>query len=258
MPLSSDPSIELVVARYEEDLRWLRRVHASIQIRIFNKGASLLPEWLMERAGVRISVLPNEGLEAHSYLTHLVERYDSLAPITVFCQGHPFDHAPDLHDRLNALVEGRETPHPFLWYGFLEDTDDPFGRRLFVPWSKNPERLELSTGKLYELLFDEVSPELFHFRCGAQFAVSRDAVRRRSLEFYQRALGLSSTFPLAVHSFERIWDRFFGDPLIDPATLGPEGVRYLKRIRRLEAAQEEKPLSNNLKISNGVKVSRNY
>jgi len=39
---------------------------------------------------------------------------------------------------------------------------------------------------------------------------------------------------LAPHSMERLWDRFFGNPVIDPVTLGSEGTRYLKKIRRLE------------------------
>ena len=228
-------SIELVVSRFQEDLRWLKRVPATIGIRIYNKGAAdPLPTTLKDRKNVSLIPLPNVGLEAHTYLTHLVTRYDSLAPVTLFCQGHPFDHAPDLHERLGALATGVETPDPFLWYGFLEDTDDQFGHRLFIPWSKNPERRELATGRLYEELFGEPSPELFHFRCGAQFAVTREGVRRRPAAFYQRALELSVSFPLAVHSLERMWDRFFGDPAIDPSSLGVEGVRYHKRIRRLE------------------------
>jgi hypothetical protein len=135
---------------------------------------------------------------------------------------------------LRALAEGSEIPDPFLWYGFLEETDDPKGKRLFVPWSKNPERKELETGRLHEELFGGSSPEFFHFRGGAQFSVARAAVLGRDREFYRRALGLSVGMPLAAHSYERIWDRVFGDPVIDPASLGPEGVRYLKRIRRLE------------------------
>jgi len=232
--------IELVVSRFQEDLRWLRRVPASIGIQIYNKGADdPIPPSLRDRRNVNLLSLPNVGLEAHTYLTHLVTRYDSLAPITVFCQGHPFDHAPDFHDRLRALAEGREKPDPFLWYGFLEDTDDRFGRRLFVPWSKNPERRELATGRLFEELFGEPSPELFHFRSGAQFALTRDGVRKRPATFYQKALELSVSFPLAVHSLERIWDRFFGDSVIDPASLGPEGVLYHKRIRRLELLEAD-------------------
>jgi len=68
-------------------------------------------------------------------------------------------------------------------------------------------------------------------------------VQRRPEEFYRRALDLSSAAHLAAHSYERIWDRLFGPPLIDPSTLGPSGVRYLKRIRRLEeqAGMQEHP-----------------
>ena len=231
--------MELVVARHEEDLRWLRRVPASFRISVYNKGVTqALPESLLGRRGMSVESLPNTGREAHTYLSHLIARFDSLAAVTVFCQGHPFDHAPELHGRLKALAERMETPRPFLWYGFLEDTDDPQGRRLFVPWSKNPERVELSTGGLYELILGESSPDLFYFRGGAQFAVSREGVRSRSLEFYERALEACLSDPLAPHSLERFWDRFFGDPVVDPAILGPDGTRYLKRIHRLEITKE--------------------
>lgn len=232
------PAIDLVVARYSEDLRWLRRVPSSISVRVHNKGVAVSQKELPEREGISVEPLPNVGREAHSYLSHILGRYDSLADITVFCQGHPFDHAPDFHARLRALAEGEDAADPFLWYGFLDDTDDPCGRRLFVPWSKNPEGRELKTGLLYEGLFGEMTPAELHFRGGAQFAVSREGIRSRPLSFYERAMEAVLSDPLAAHSFERFWDRIFGPPAIDPATLGPEGVRYHKRIRRLEAGDQ--------------------
>ncbi|MEI6345130.1 MAG: DUF3431 domain-containing protein [Verrucomicrobiota bacterium] len=248
------PTLELVIARYQEDLRWLKKVPPAIRLTILNKGDSPpLPEGLQIRQvdrqgmplgrrgklcegpceGVSVTDLPNVGREAHSYLRHLTDRYDSLADVTLFCQGHPFDHAPDFHIRLQSLVSGGEFPDPFLWYGFLEETDDPLGRRLFVPWSKNPERRELPTGGLFQELFLEKSPEFFHFRGGAQFAVLKSAVLGRSRAFYRKALELTEAVPDAAHCFERFWDRVFGAPVIDPAQLGPDGVNYLKRIRRL-------------------------
>jgi hypothetical protein len=233
-----DYQIELVIARFEEDLLWIRRVPPSLRITIYNKGGSpALPSDFPKRMGVTATSLANVGREAETYLRHLVGRYDSLAPLTVFCQGHPFDHAPDFHASLQELASGMAGANsltPFTWYGFLDETDDPHGRRLFVPWSKNPERRELSTGVLYEALFGEATPTLFHFRGGAQFAASRDAIWRRPLDFYERALELCASISLAAHSYERIWDRLFGDPVIDPSTLGPDGVLYRKRIRRLE------------------------
>ena len=235
----SESSVELVVARFHEELKWLRRVPPKVRISIYNKGGGLeLSPVIAARPGFSVAELPNEGREAHSYLTHLCHRYDSLAPVTVFCQGHPFDHAPDFHDRLSALVSGDEMPGPFLWYGFLEETDDPHGRRLFVPWSKNDDGRELSTGRLYEELLGEATPSSFHFRGGAQFAVTAGGVRRRPKEFYERALALSTGIADAAHSMERLWDRFFGPPMINPASLGPDGVRYLKKIRRLQISDE--------------------
>lgn len=229
--------LELVVARFREDLRWLRRVPSDFRITVYNKGTEIDPFLIADLSREKelcVENLHNVGREAHSYLTHLVRRYDSPAAITVCCQGHPFDHAPDLHDRLLALADGRERPEGFLWYGFLEETDDPHGRRLFVPWSKNPERLELETGRLYRELFAQEAPEWFHFRGGAQFGVTRQTIQSRERAFYQRALELSLSIPRAAHSYERLWDRLFGPPVIDPNDLGPDGVRYLKKIRRLE------------------------
>lgn len=241
--MSNNLRIQLVIARFEEDLRWVRRVPRAIRVTIYNKGErgseQILPASLAGREGLEVIDLPNVGREAHAYLTHLAGHYDEIAGVTVFCQGHPFDHAPDLHVRLKSVLDAVESGAPgavshFTWFGFLEETDDRNGRRLFVPWRKNPQRLELSTGRLYEGLFGDQGPEWFHFRGGAQFAVTRAAVHRRPRAFYEKALKLSESLPLAAHSYERLWDRMFGDPVIDPSTLGPDGVRYLKRIRRLK------------------------
>jgi hypothetical protein len=45
-------------------------------------------------------------------------------------------------------------------------------------------------------------------------------------------IGQSDQKILLAGSF---WDRFFGDPVIDPSTMGPDGTRYLKKIRRHES-----------------------
>lgn len=217
------PRFELVVARHDEDLAWLKRVPREFRVTVYDKGDG-------SGAGIR---LPNTGREAHTYLYHLSERYESLADLTVFVQGHPFDHAPDLHQRLRSCAEGDGTPHDFFWFGFLADTDDARGRRLFVPWSKNPERRELQLDEFHRRLFGAAGPAVYRFFVGAQFAVTRAAAQRRPHLFYGNALDLAVHFPLAPHCFERCWDRVF----LADGTAGrlPPGqlTAYFKPVKRL-------------------------
>jgi hypothetical protein len=217
------PPFELVVARYDEDLAWLKRVPRDFLITIYDKGDG-------SSGGKQ---LPNEGREAHTYLHHLAERRDEAADLTVFVQGHPFDHAPDLHKRLPALADGSGAVADFHWLGFLADTDDSRGRRLFVPWSKNPERRELQLDAFHRELFDAPGPESYRFFVGAQFVVTRVAVQGRPRSFYEKAARLAAGFPLAPHCFERCWDRVFGFD----GTAGrlPPGqlTAYFKPVKRL-------------------------
>ncbi len=221
---SPRPSLELVVARHHEDLAWLRRVPKEFTITVYNKGDEM----------PAAHSLPNIGREAHTYLHHLAERHAYLADITVFVQGHPFDHAPDLHERLRALAEGRETVPDFQWLGFLADTDDCRGRRLFVPWSKNPERTELRLDDFHQQLFGTPGPENYRFFAGAQFAVTRNAAHRRDADFYRRARALADCFPLAPHCFERCWDRVFVTDGTANRLAAGQLTAYFKPIKRLQ------------------------
>jgi hypothetical protein len=221
------PPLELVVARHEEDLAWLRRVPREFTVTIYNKGSALS----------RSHPLPNTGREAHTYLHHLAERYDTLADVTVFVQGHPFDHAPDLHKILRGLADGSFKVPEFHWLGFLADTDDSRGRRLFVPWSKNPDRTELPLDEFHQQIFGEPGPASYRFFVGAQFIIPRTAALRRDRAFYGRARHLATASPLAPHCFERCWDRIF-------ATDGTAGrlppdqlTAYFKPIKRLRSSR---------------------
>ena len=78
--------VELVIARYNEDISWLSKVK-NMKITIYNKG-----EDNINKKSIK---LPNIGRESHTYLTHIIDNYDNLADITIFSQGDPFFHSPD-------------------------------------------------------------------------------------------------------------------------------------------------------------------
>lgn len=215
----------LVVARYQEDVRWIRNIPVSVDAWIYNKGETI--------PGFSCVQLPNTGREAHTYLHHIVTHYHALPDVMVFCQGHPFDHAPELHRFLRELIVGSGVFPDFRWLGFLVDTDDCRGRNCFVPWSKNAEGRELPLDEFYQSLFSCPSPEKFHFYGGGQFAITRECVHRRPRSFYEHALKVALEFPDAAHCFERCWDKVFGVRGVDPGILNSQGRAYLKPIRRL-------------------------
>lgn len=224
------PPLELVVARHAEDTAWLRRVPREIQITVYDKGDGTT-------GGI---ALPNIGREAHTYLHHLAERHDTLAGLTVFVQGHPFDHAPDLHRRLRALAKGAGTVRDFHWLGFLADTDDSLGRRLFVPWSKNTAREELDMEGFHQTLFGAPGTDTYRFFVGAQFVVTREAAHHRDRPFYRAARELAASFPSAPHCFERCWDRVFGCNGTAERLPAGQMTAYFKPIRRF--ADRKEPL----------------
>lgn len=223
-------SLELVVARYEENLNWLRRVPDVFQVTVYDKSTSPHPDSIS---------LPNTGREAHTYLHHIVSRYDSLAELTVFCQGKPFDHAFDFHRTLRALASKEFPILNFHWLGHIADTDSADGV-LFQEWSKNEDGRRLDLEGFHGALFDEHGPREYPFFPGGQFLVTRECIRRRDIAFYERALEIFIHFPDAAHCFERSWDRVFGEQASTRARMNGERTLYLKPIRRLtDSATDE-------------------
>jgi hypothetical protein len=239
MCTASENRIEMVVARYNEPLNWLRRVPAAIRVLVYNKNDEVHEIDSTLRNGkevVQTKSLPNIGREAHTYLWHIVHNYETLAPWTIFCQGRPFDHAFDFHHTLRTLAENAPeemSECEFRPLGHIIDTDDAQGSRLFVQWSKNEDGRLLDAVDFYRALFGTEGPSEYSFRLGAQFIVSAACIRRRERSFYERALQISQDLPDAAHCFERMWPHVFAVESPDVGLLNGRKTAYLKSVRRL-------------------------
>jgi hypothetical protein len=72
----------LVVARYNESIKWLFRDFTNCII--YNKG---------EKLNINNEIiLQNVGRESETYLQHIIKNYDNLSDITIFTQGNISDH----------------------------------------------------------------------------------------------------------------------------------------------------------------------
>ncbi len=223
-------TLELVIARYQEDLQWVRRVPKRFRVTVYNKQAEspVLPP----RRHVELIPLSAVGREEQAYLQHIVRRYDDLADITVFAQGKPFDHVPSFHKVLHHIAFQQVAVNGFLWFGFIIDEDDVTGSLLFQNWNRNPDRDPLPLEAFWQALWNEPAPERVTFYPSAHFAVTADQIRSRPKGFYERAVRISAELPHAGHCFERVWDRLFNANGIPPEyRVAPKPV-YLRRIRR--------------------------
>lgn len=152
----------LVVARFNEDISWLKSINSVDKIFLYNKGGEIDMESIS---------LPNVGREAHSYIYHIVNNYDNLADMTIFLQGNPFDHTLgvtplNINQKINDFILNEDGKFPFYNKG-MGGCDDT-----------------LNT-VLYSELFEGVC-NYCHFSPGAQWVVSRENIRSKSFEFYTK------------------------------------------------------------------------
>lgn len=92
LPYTSPPqsTIEIVVARYNEDLAWLSSLPCTPdRFTVYNKGPALGRTGLPPNT--HILRLPNVGRCDHTYLHHIIANYDRLADVTVFLPGSATD-----------------------------------------------------------------------------------------------------------------------------------------------------------------------
>ncbi len=216
------PALELVVARYREDLSWLREL--GLPACVYNKGPEL--DSGLPPPGARVTPLPNLGREAHTFLTHIISQYHALPRHTAFLQGNPFAHlAPPeeppvtptvLRQRLLDLAEA-DTPFAGLaWFrlrcdglGRPHDLADPAKQGRWKGWGK-----DIPVARVFEALFEAPAPAEFLVRAATgNMLVRRDRILARPLAFYQRALELvladADDAENTGHAFERLWQTLF-------------------------------------------------
>lgn len=99
-------SYEIVVARYNEDISWLLNVNKKWKITIYNKGNPFEKKGSIKIRNPNIDIIniENKGREAETIAYHMLNRYDNYADLTVFIQADPFNHAPEMKELLEILV----------------------------------------------------------------------------------------------------------------------------------------------------------
>ena len=156
----------IIVARYNENIKWTEQFSNVI---VYNKGNKLNEDY-------NEIVLPNVGREGHTYYKYIYDNYENLGDYTIFLQGNPFDHSPNIISNLNNYVNNKELSIDFE---FLSE------RVLNCNLKGCPYHRGLPLIETYEKLFGERNENMnFIFGAGAQIIVSKKKILQRPKEFY--------------------------------------------------------------------------
>ena len=186
---------ELVVARYKENIDWIKDCKSIHQVTVYNKD---------ETNQENTNALPNLGRESHTYLYHIINNYDNLADYTIFCQGDPIFHDHHFVEKINSIdsIILEHTKKGFYFFS-IESTEKLSGIE------KGEHLVALPTYYFLDLLFCiKIKEDInYTYNCSAQFVVKKQNIRTRPKSFYKFLYSFVSSEkdPIEGYVFERIW-----------------------------------------------------
>ncbi len=98
---------KVIVSRYKEDLDWLSRIPSDFDVVVYNKGEQIKSRIALSR-DPKIVTLPNSGRESDTYIRHILGGDHGFESYTVFLQGDPFEHSPDIIDLLASYKQWKD------------------------------------------------------------------------------------------------------------------------------------------------------
>lgn len=230
------PTIDIVIARYNEDIDWvckeIKRVISNssckTSIYIYNKGNDFDPEILesfRREANVYVIQLPNVGRCDHTYLYHIINKYSMLADVTVFLPASCNMDYKDNKTRLTLEAVYKEKNTVF----FYEDPSNIYDEAkdfALTKWISSHESNKINDddsmqlanprpfGEWYLHIFDANDIYYKSISYFGILAVSRNHIMNRNKSFYENLITHVDKHhnPEAGHYIERSWSTIFKIP----------------------------------------------
>lgn len=162
----------IIVARYNENIEWTNDFSNVI---IYNKGETI-------NGNHKEIKLNNVGREGHTYYKYIYDNYDNLENYTIFLQGNPFDHSPNIINNLHKYFREENLNVDFEFLSEAVLNCDLSGCKYHD---------DLPLINIYQKVFNEHKTNLsFEFGAGAQFIVSKNQIMKRPKEFYLNIIKL--------------------------------------------------------------------
>lgn len=151
--------------------------------------------------------IPNAGDEALAYVSYVVDRYNTLPPKVSFVHAHINSwHSGNLCDYLRKASVSEKKFEFFnkkdasVYCNELNKNSTGWAKRSFHNWYR---------------WFDEAPPKFIHYKCCAQFAVTRELIRRHSLNTWKKIHTKALAHRDGAHDEEKLRFENLWRPILD-------------------------------------------
>jgi Protein of unknown function (DUF3431) len=227
-------NIEVVVARYKEDLSWLKPVKHLCTV--YNKNVDVIPFdcFFLE------NILG--GNEADTYMKHILLNYPNFPEYTIFTQGNIADHVNSVEDFIQTItdIEKGKIMDDYIGLNQRRGKDGWCDIRNF----NDSHHSSLPLKEWWYKIYDSDPPDNT-IRCNfcAIFLVSKKNLLFHSKGFYQELYDLlSSDFNNGGYILERFWTTIFDgarNGIFDREAFKNSTFEELQESQQQELQQEQ-------------------
>jgi hypothetical protein len=227
-PLENKTNLQIVVARYNEDLEWLKEEPFNqYPVIVYNKGPN--QDFYHAPNIQKIIPVKNVGRDAHTILYHIIENYDNLADVTVFLPGsvqmeHKIQKAKEQVIECakynNTVIISKQyinapNYHPNGIQKELNDFQiDDYVSTDTKNKDLNPENKLLPAeirpfGKWHATRFPNIQTNYISYNC--IIGIGKKHILQHPKSYYENLIRELSTHssPEVVHYYERAWFSIF-------------------------------------------------
>lgn len=216
--------VQIVISRYNEKLEWLNEYPFNeFSYIVYNKGSN---NNFVTTNVTNIIELPNVGRCDHTYIYHIVTKFDSLAPITVFLPGSIDGMELKKNKAIKILENIKRYKIPIFLGTISNNVKEQFNNFTLDEWSctnkdnyiLNPENklcpaIIRPFGKWFQFHFGNITVKYWCIH--GIFSVHKFDIIKHPIERYQNLLaGVERhSNPEVGHYIERSWAAIF-HPLV--------------------------------------------
>jgi hypothetical protein len=215
----NNQNIDIVIARYNEDLKWtLEKPFNQFKYIVYNKGNNED----FEKTNVKsIIKLPNVGKCDHTYLYHIINNYNNLADIVVFFPGSiDMSHKKKIGAKILEEIKKRNNA-VFISFNqediqqsqynlVMDNYITTYGKNKDVNPESELKKSDIRPfGKWFENKFGNIKVDCYIYY--GIFSVHKNDILQNSIDKYKNLIGDLSDHsnPEVGHYFERSWCAIF-------------------------------------------------